>query len=470
MLRTVWLGVLYLAGLGVWGYALGWSQLPFDFGDWGDINVPRLLFVSNAIQEGKWPLHMLNTHSLHGVTDRFLTLPDVITTPQMLLLPWLGVQRFVLFDVLLHYTFGVLGLLALRRRLQWSLFTYTIVFALFSFNGQIVSQYSVGHFTWAAYFLFPAIVTLLIDFLDRRVGWRWVARFAAVMGYAVLAGGQHHFTWVLLLVGCLLPFALDRAKWLVAAVLASGLVSAVRLLPPMLSLQAFADTGWINDVIGYPSIRHVLTSMIELRREDLALESLALPGNFLFFERNYFEYNFYVGVIGAAVILYFGIYSWLKDREPAYPQLIVPTFALIAMSIGTVFRLVRATGLPLIMSERIVSRMLSLPMTILIVIAGVLLQRLIRRQQLSVWNQLGALALLVLMTIDIAAGVRLLRVPESARSMPRVPFETTTGQLAFRDDPLYERTAISGAAITIVTAAGLLTLAARERRAKAAES
>lgn len=462
--RRSTMAALHLLGAFTWLYFLGWSMLPLNFGDWSDINVPRMMFVSNAIASGELPLHMQDTHSLHGVTDRFFCLPDVITTPQMLLLPIVGIQAFVVVDVLLHYCLGVSALLVLRRRFQWSLFAYAVVFVLFVFNGHILSHYSVGHFTWASYFLFPAIAALCFELIDGPVDWRWVARFAGVMFYMVLAGGQHHFTWVLMFMACLIPFCWGRAGWIVAACAASGLLSAVRLLPPVLALGEFGRAGWMSDVIGYPSLLHLVSSMTELRRENLDAVDWPLLGNFVFFEVNYFEYNYYVGLLGALVVFYFGLYSWLRERQLAYPQLVVPTFAMIAMSIGTVFRIVRATGLPLIMSERLVSRMVSLPITFLIIMSGVMLQRFLLRGNLSIWNRLTGLMLFGLVAVDLSAGVRLMRVAETAKSMKPIPIEASMGELAHRDDPVYERTLALGFAMTLATAATLLALSLRERR------
>lgn len=45
----------------------------------------------------------------------------------------------------------------------------------------------------------------------RRRQLRSVAQFAALMSYMVLSGGQHHLTWVLLLLGLLVPFCWRRA-------------------------------------------------------------------------------------------------------------------------------------------------------------------------------------------------------------------------------------------------------------------
>jgi hypothetical protein len=463
-LARSWIPGLYVLGALVWAYFLGWGRVPLNFHDWADINVPRLTFLGNAIAMGEWPWHMADTHSLHGVTDRFLTLPDVITTPQTLLLPWLGVARFMFFDILLHYTAGVAGLIALRRRLEWSLFTYAVIFLLFLFNGHVLSHYSVGHFTWASYFLFPWFVLCCLQLLDGEHGWPWVARTSFLLFYMVLAGGQHHFTWALIFLGCLLPFCLDRALWIVAAGAAAGLLSAVRLLPPVLSLDAFANAGWISDVIGYPSLLHLVRAMAELRRENAAAVVTSMPGNFLFFETNYFEFAYYVGVVGFAVIAYFGLYAWFRERAPRYPQLIVPTLVMVVLSLGSMYRLVRMTGIPLLMSERLVSRMLSLPMSVIMIMAGVYLQRALNQAGLSLWNRVAALAVLALLAIDLSGEVRLMRVSETAKTTKAFALDASVGAIARRDDPVYTRTVAAGAGLSMLTGAGLIVLAVKRPR------
>ena len=81
-----WIALLFIGGLIGWAYVMGFGRAPLDFHDWTGITLPRLQFLQNALRAGEWPLHMAGNASLHGVTDRFLTLPDVITTESFLYL------------------------------------------------------------------------------------------------------------------------------------------------------------------------------------------------------------------------------------------------------------------------------------------------------------------------------------------------------------------------------------------------
>jgi hypothetical protein len=464
-LARLWIGGLFLGGLVAWAYVMGWGAVSLGFRDWSDINLPRLSFMQNALRAGEWPLHAADRSSLHGVTDRFLTLPDVITTPQSLLLLFMPVPAFVLLDVLLHFTIGFAGVCLLRRHFQWSLASLTGVFLLVLFNGHILAHYSAGHFTWGPYFLFPLVCLLVVRFLEGDDSWRSVAWFAALIFYMILAGGQHHAVWVFLFLLLLAPMCGRRAWWPVAVVVASGLLSAVRLLPPVLELEAFRNHVIVSDVIGYPSIAHLLESLVSLRRETPAFDPM-LPANIWFFQNSFFEFNAYIGVGGLALVIA-GVYHWLRQDSPRYRELLLPVAGVIALSLGSVYRVVRATHIPLFESERYTSRMFSLPMTLLIVLAAVAIDRRLRTAGGAVWHRALALAALVFVAIDMAANARLWRVAVSSGVAGGGVVPVIDVGVVLRSDPVYVATIGAGLALTLITAGGLVFLARRERPAAA---
>ena len=461
-LTRAWMAGLFAAGLLGWSYVMGWGGAPLDFHDWADINVPRLLFLQNALRAGEWPLHMASTAALHDVTDRFLALPDVITTPQTLLLLVLPVQTFVLADVLLWYCAGFYGLVLLRRRFDWSLITFSGVFLVFLFNGHILSHYSVGHFTWASYFLFPFVCLLIFRFVDGDASWRNAAALALVMFVMVLAGGQHHMTWVLLLLALLVPFCWSRAWWLIAVAASAGLLSAVRLLPPALELQSFRSAGLVSDVIGYPSLAHLVGALVLLRRETAAFNE-ALPGNIWFYDSAFYEFNAYVGLAGFAALV-FGLYRWLRDDQPAYRALIVPAFAMTALSLGSVYRIVRMTQIPMLEAERYSARMFSLPLTFFIVLAAIAIDRYLKQAALTIWHRAFALAAVLFIAVDIGASARLWRLRISSGLFGPLPFDPSIAAVAHRDDPAYTTVVLAGLAISVATAIALGLLVRRERQ------
>lgn len=456
-----WIAAQYLAGALLWAFVMGWGTVPLNYHDWTDINVPRLLFVQQAIRQGALPLHMAGTASLHGVTDRFLTLPDVITTPQLLLLRVMSVPAFVVVDTLIQFTIGFVGVWLLRRYFRWSLFAWTLVTWLMLLNGHILAHYTVGHFTWGAYFAFPLVWWMLFRFLDGESSWRLLAGFSIVMAYMVMAGGQHHMTWVLLFVGMMAPFCGRRAWWPVAALAASGLLAAVRLLPPVLEIRSFHAAGLISDVIGYPSLTHLLSSLVVLRREQPAFNE-ALPANIWFFDSAYFEFNAYVGLAGAIVLAIFGVYYWVRHSR-RYGPLMVPALAMTAMSLGTVYRIVRATGIPLFDSERYTARMFILPLTLIIVMAGLHLDEFLRRYARSTSQRIVALAGLAFIGLDLVANALASTLSVSARLFGPSTFDVAAAAVGERPDAPYMNVVLAGLAITLATLAVLAWLSSKER-------
>jgi hypothetical protein len=146
-LGPAWCSVLFAAGGLLWCVFFNWGRIPFDFHDWAEINAPRLAFVRDAVLKGVLPLHMPDATALRGVTDRFLALPDVIVSPQVVWMRFLDIGTFILLDMLVLYTLGFLGLLWLRWRYKLSLLTFSAVFLIFNFNGHLISHLSVGHVT-----------------------------------------------------------------------------------------------------------------------------------------------------------------------------------------------------------------------------------------------------------------------------------------------------------------------------------
>ena len=459
-LGRIWLSGLFVAGLVAWAYFFAFGRAPLDFHDWADITVPRLAFLQQALQAAEAPLHMARSNALHGVTERFLAIPDVITTPQLALLMVMPINTFVIIDVWFNYAIGFAGLLLLRRHLDWSLFTFTLAFLLILFNGHVLAHYSVGHFTWASYFVFPLIAYLLLRYLDGDDSWRLVALFAATMTYMVMAGGQHHVTWVLVLLVVLLPFCRGHRRWLVSAAVFSVGLSAVRLLPPVLELQSFRAAGFVTDVVGYPSVWHLVESLVSLRRE-VAVPMSGLPANLRLFDQRFWEFNVYVGVVGAVLVAY-GVYQWLRAEQPQYRQLIVPIFTIAALSMGSVYRLPRMSGVPLLLGERATSRMFSLALVFLVVIAVTF----INRQAADTWtswrSRLLSLAALAFVVIDVSASIRLQRVAISSGMFGSSPFNPATA--IYPSDPAYLSVLAAGLAISVATALILGVLVLWERR------
>jgi hypothetical protein len=137
---------------------------------------------------------------------------------------------------------------------------------------------------------------------------------------------------------------------------------------------------------------------------------------------------------------------------------------MIAMSMGTVYRIVRGTGIPLFASERYSARMFSLPLVLLIVVAGIFLDHYLRATVDTAYRRYLALLALLVLAIDMAAGARLFRVEVSAGLFGPSTIDAAATVVAQRADPTYVLVLVVGAAMTLLTGAGLMSAAMRERK------
>jgi hypothetical protein len=460
-LKYLWLAGLYLLGIFMWGKFFSWGKPSLDFFDWALINVPRLDFIQDALRNGLLPLHMADTASLHDISDRFFTLPDVVTTPQMILLLFLPIEKFVFIDILISYTLGFAGILWFRQKYALSLYTFAILFLLFGFNGYILTHYSVGHFTWAAYFLFPAFFSLLIRFLDGEQSWRWVSSVSFLLFYMVLAGSQHHFVWLLIFMGIFALVMWRRPKWIFVSIISAGLLSAIRLLPPVLQLAEYQKKAIFNAVYGYPSLSHLLYSMCFIQ---LPTESPLKYFSLNLYSENYWDFNFYLGILGTCFILYFGIFTWLKERPPKFQQFIIPTFAVLALAIDSTYWIIRLTDIPLFASERSTMRIVALPLVWLMLVAAILFQEWWNTQNMGTSQKIVALIVLGFVFIDLWSNLKIWRPSEVKSYFAPVVMNIAGNSVANHADPLYFTVLWIGLGITLVTAAFLLLMSWRERK------
>lgn len=456
-LARIILTALYLLGGGLWGRFFNWGRIPFDFHDWAEISAARMQFVRNAILDGVLPLHMTETAHLRSVTDRFMAIPDAILSPQVLLLGILEVGAFFLVNTLLLYTLGTLGLIALRRHFRLSLAAYTVLFLLFNFNGHILAHNSVGHATWGGYFLFPWLAVLIFQLMDGDQSWRWVANTSLLLFFIYLQGSFHHFVWALFFLGFLGITAWNFFAPVLKALIAAVLLSMVRILPPALELGKW-DSEFLG---GYPTVMDILQSMVIIKFPEQSLETRSML-NVL----GWWEFNLYVGLIGAVFVITFGVVSWIRNRraECGYPHLLLPVAAVTLLSLGRVYRLLMLLPIPLISAERASIRMIILPFVVLLIVGAIELQRWLEARQRPLPVQLSGLFLVAAMGHDLWQHLKAWQVTNAYLAFPHTPVDLTIKVVGNRPDPLYFVILIVGAAITLLTFLYLVYKVKREGR------
>jgi len=466
-LSWIWFVGLYLVGVILWGIFLNWGSIPFDYQDWAEVTAPRLAFLHDAVIKGALPLHMPDSSALRGLTDRYLAIPDLLLSPQVILMRFLQVGPFILVNTLLLYTLGVLALLWLRRRFALSLFTYSVLFFLFNFNGHILGHLSIGHANWAGYFLFPWLVVQTFRLLDgrkdlqfdrsRHAFWGWAAQTALLLFALFLQGAFHQYVWWLIFFGLLALVSWKNFWAIFKALVFAVLISMVRIGPAMLVAGQY-DTQFLG---GYPSLAHLLWAMLIPRGPWEALAgTLGFPFNTL----SWWEFDLFLGLIGTATVLYFGVFRWMKNRNNGslYPELLLPLLAMATLSIGQVYRIFMVV--PLLAGERVSSRLFSLPLAFLIILAAIEMQRWLEQAHLGTATRLAGWMGLGLMVNDLLLELRLWRVTNAAVNFPVTAVDLSIKVVANHPDPPYTTALGIGTVVSLVSIAVLLFLAWREVR------
>ena len=318
---------------------------------------------------------------------------------------------------------------------------------------------SVGHSIWAGSFLYIWFVILFVRLLDGAQNWVWVAETSGLLFLIFLQGAYHQFAWALLFIGLLAISSWKRFIPLLKAAIFAVLLSAVRIIPAVLSTQEI-DTAFQG---GYPTLYDLWQALVTIRLPgDLINNPAAIRPDL-----GYWELDLYVGLVGALFLVVFGIAAWWKNRRSAgsYWELAFPVAGITLFSIGQIYQVVRLIPFPLLYGERVSSRMALLPLVFLVVIGAREMQRWLdgydgpRHSLLAVGG-----GIVLLMANDLYQHLRVWKISEAFLHFENIPFDPARWYVANYGDGLYFRLLALGGGITLAVAATLCVLILRERR------
>ena len=365
-LTVAWVLLLYVLG-GIWlGVTFNWGDHGLFYQDWALITAPRLQFLRDAAQTGQLPLHISDPSTLHGATLQFLAVPDTMISPQYLLMARFSLQRFQLINVLLLYSLGYVGLLLLAKRLRLSLFTLALLFTLYNFNGHILAHLSIGHASWVGYFLFSWFVLLTVQLLEGDTSWRWCFQVSFLLFVIWLQGSFHQYLWLLLFLALLAIFVPGKFWVCVRAGFFALLMSSFRILPAIL-LNGRYQASYMS---GYSSLQSLWSSLVEMSNPKVV--AYFPPGHEPLAS---WETTAFIGLLAAIWMVYFGVWRGLLQPSAFFRRLMLPLAALLLLSMDWVFGYLRILPIPLIQGERVGTRIFSVVLVFLLVIAAEQFQR-----------------------------------------------------------------------------------------------
>ncbi len=119
-------------------------------------------------------------------SSSFVAVPETtFFSPLTPLLSNLNTFAYAKLYVFFHFIPGVIGVFALRKKLQWTDEQFRIFAALFLFSPIVLQHVAVGYFTWYNFYYFP----WMIFFMSEKSTFKSIVGTAAVLGLVVLQGG-----------------------------------------------------------------------------------------------------------------------------------------------------------------------------------------------------------------------------------------------------------------------------------------
>ncbi len=215
----------------------------------------------------------------------------------------------------------------------------------------------------------------------------------------------------------------------------------VRILPPAIQ---FVDGTGLKSLGGFETVKQVF-------------EMLISPSS-----RGYWEQTYYVGILGFAFILYFGVIkNWMGELR--HRPLYLSSLTMAFFSVGSIYLPLFSSGIPFLDSQRAPTRFLIVPLVFLIILAGIRFQSLINEWNRESWeNGIAALFGVGLMAYDLIANSRIWSLDNYSSSARATDIIEVA--VANYPDPAYTATLIVGFACTFVALGTLMFLAYRERK------
>ncbi len=461
---------LYVLGAVHWVQFFNNGILSFTAYDWPKERLYLQVF-RDAYRDKTVPLHVAvpdhyvehfpQVANFRGVAaesqtlSRFLAIPETIMSPQALLLPVLENGDFIVLHFLVLYTVGFVGCLWCRRRFQLSLVPYTVLFLVFTFNGYITSHLGAGHIMCGGYFLLPFFGGIVLDWMENKRAVDPGMKLALVYFGMLLQGSLHVVVWCWIFVALIVAWNPTAWRAGLLSMVLGVLLAGFRLAPAAVAYWNFPGLPFAG---GYPTLETLLEALLVIR------DPTYLPPGHIF----WWEYDLYVGLLGLALLAYFGVYlRFVRTPEVIpyrYPSLDVPLIVMVFLSLGHIYYPVLRLPLPLVNSERVTSRFIVVPFVMLLLLAAVRMQQTLSAMNLGLKGKiLVVVGLVVLWRMLWAHASRweIGTLEQQSTSRWHVP---DTARIVSESDGLYLASLYGGVAISLIGLAVWIYLQLRSHR------
>lgn len=379
--------VCWVAGALHWVGFFHGGKLEYTAHDWPK-EIAHLQVMRDAIRDTTLPYHTDSGFQGPG-SESYLALPETVLSPQVLLLAWIQPESFVLVNVLILFTLSLGGCVLLWRQLGLTPFAFLALFLLFQFNGYLTARMAVGHYMWSGCFFLPFFVWSV---LRSPGGWQRHGALTALIATAMLLQGAFHlWIWCMMFLVFLALGSPEHRRSAALAVLLAGAMATFRMLPAALCL-ADRHNRYLS---GYPTLASLFEALIVMRTPDHPVSGAC------FGELGWWEYDLYVGLGGAALLFWFGVWRALvvEGNSGGARALRTPVFSLTLLSMVDLWAIVAFAPIPFAAVERVSSRFIILPFVFVLAIGCRALGR--TAVKWNSWARIGALALLLVTSMEM---------------------------------------------------------------------
>jgi len=404
-LNIFFLTILFFLGIYHWSLFFNFGHLSFRFLDW-PIEFAYYSVIKQSMADGVIPYHI--SEFVHQ-TNRFMANPEIIFSPQIILLSFSNVGSFMYMHILLLYCIGFLGCLFIKKHYNLSMYSFFFLFMLFNFNGHITSHIAVGHIMWAGYFLLPFFCYAILRLIDTQDERRFILNTSFILFVLWLQGSFHIYVWCLFFLGFFGLFNLRYLKAVILTVIVTFSLCAVRLIPGII---AFKDATSPTLLGGYASLMDLFYSLAVLYPEQ-ALRPLM------------WERDIFVGSLGFILLIYLGIlirFDKAKDlSDSKYAALDFPLILMVIMSLGFFYSILFHSPIPFSHSQRLPGRFIIVPVIFLIIIASIRMKYFLHFIRKRLLTKIIALVISFQILFELLSHSRIWRIENIHKKYPDYP-------------------------------------------------
>ncbi|MBE7559153.1 hypothetical protein HS125_09480 [bacterium] len=405
--------------------------------------------LQQGLREGRIPYH--SAKEIHN-TDRLLANPEVILSPQILVMRWVELPTFVLINTLLAYSVGFLGCQALRERYRLSLLPFTMFFVLFNFNGHIAAHLGIGHAIWTGYFFLPLFMWFVLKALEEpSLRHLWMP-LSLLLFLIDLQGFFHGYILCVILLALAAVWNPPFRRTAALAIPTSFVMCACRFWPTLVTLYRKEH----DYITGFTTVWEWLEGMV-------------VPYDYthpyvggIFGKQPWAEFNHYVGGVGFAFLLYFGIIRRLSPEAERggwrLAALDIPLAIMAVLSFDYFLAVTRFLPIPFAGTERVATRFFLLPFLFTILYAAVGLERSWYTRRLPLMAKVFLWAAVVQTTTTLWDHTNLWRPINIIDEYIRKNGVDLQNWIVVRPDPLYVAVVRVSLGVSLATCLAVLAL------------